>query len=490
MIRTRSSPRCSVSVIVSSGVSARSDAPPTEASAHVVGASSTLGTFGRRVGGVVALADRSVLLSVRFDEADHRRLGWLLPPAASRRRASRWTVASSVARSSSVVAGWLIVRRGWRCGDGRRLPVRRCLVSGLRIASTLQEVGRVPYLPSSGSISRRSHSWKPSPMRFNSRVRAPGPPRKSGSFSGPRITRASRRITTISLPDRLNTRPQSTVLPSSGVVQQRLLSLLDQPIVFAHRGAKGARQGEHPGGVRARAADSARRGWKATCWLTGDGVPVLDHDGVYRSAGAVAARLSMYGREELPAHIPSLVDLIETAGSGTTCRSILQQRERAVNRHRRGHGHGPAAAPSAGCATRRRVAGGVASADDTRAIRRPARPHAGGPPSGGPPARRSWHRRGEPAPHPVVGRADDAVPPYSTGWRSPGTCSSSTSSATRCGWASTACTAITSTSWSTPSRRARQGRSASRLFRQGPELKRRSGARFSRTDATAPRRGV
>ena len=42
----------------------------------------------------------------------------------------------------------------------------------------------------------------------------------------------------ISLPDRLNTRRSLRCLPSSDGVQQRLPSLLDRPIAFAHRGAR------------------------------------------------------------------------------------------------------------------------------------------------------------------------------------------------------------------------------------------------------------
>ena len=51
-------------------------------------------------------------------------------------------------------------------------------------------------------------------------------------------------------------------------------------------------------------------------WLTEDGVPVLDHDGVVRAGlGRKRPILSMR-RARLPSHVPSLSELYEACGSG------------------------------------------------------------------------------------------------------------------------------------------------------------------------------
>src|SRR5262249_32719088 len=95
-------------------------------------------------------------------------------------------------------------------------------------------------------------------------------------------------------------------------VQQRLPSLLDPPIAFAHRGARA-----HAPENTIRAFGLARRlgatGLESDVWLTSDGVPVLDHDGVVR----VRLRSRPIGsvpRADLPEAIPSLVDLFEACG--------------------------------------------------------------------------------------------------------------------------------------------------------------------------------
>src|SRR6476619_1442690 len=97
---------------------------------------------------------------------------------------------------------------------------------------------------------------------------------------------------TISLPDRLNTtaslRPSRAESPAWSPgrgtmpgVQQRLPSLLDDPIAFGHRGARAHAQ-ENTLESFALALRLGATGLESDVWLTTDGVPVLDHDGVVR----------------------------------------------------------------------------------------------------------------------------------------------------------------------------------------------------------------
>ena len=124
----------------------------------------------------------------------------------------------------------------------------------------------------------------------------------------------------ISLPDRLNTRPQSTVLPSSDVVQQRLPSLLDRPIAFAHRGAR-AHARENTLEAFALGLRLGATGLESDVWLTADGVPVLDHDGVVqlgrrkRPIGTLAPRRAARARPDAR-RAPA-----RGAAATTTCRS-------------------------------------------------------------------------------------------------------------------------------------------------------------------------
>lgn len=95
------------------------------------------------------------------------------------------------------------------------------------------------------------------------------------------------------------------------IVQQRLPSLLAEPITFAHRGARA----NHPENTIAAfqyALERGATGLESDVWLTADGVPVLVHDGVL---GKVRKRrLAELRRDELPAVIPSLADLLTECG--------------------------------------------------------------------------------------------------------------------------------------------------------------------------------
>jgi glycerophosphoryl diester phosphodiesterase len=97
-------------------------------------------------------------------------------------------------------------------------------------------------------------------------------------------------------------------------VQQRLPSLLADPIGFAHRGAR-AHTRENTLDAFALALRLGANGLESDVWLTSDGVPVLDHDGVLRR-GIRRRPIAGTPRAELPAHIPSLSDLLARCGSG------------------------------------------------------------------------------------------------------------------------------------------------------------------------------
>ncbi|MGH0037182.1 MAG: glycerophosphodiester phosphodiesterase [Myxococcota bacterium] len=81
-------------------------------------------------------------------------------------------------------------------------------------------------------------------------------------------------------------------------------------IGFAHRGAR-AHAPENTIPAFALALEMGARGLESDVWLTGDGVAVLDHDGVVD--GRPVAELE---RRDLPGHIPELAELYRECGSG------------------------------------------------------------------------------------------------------------------------------------------------------------------------------
>jgi len=96
-------------------------------------------------------------------------------------------------------------------------------------------------------------------------------------------------------------------------VQQRLPSLLDRPIGFAHRGGR-AHAPENTLEAFSLALRLGANGLETDVWITSDGVPVIDHDGVVR--GRLRSRpIRDLTRAELPEHLPSLADLVETCGT-------------------------------------------------------------------------------------------------------------------------------------------------------------------------------
>jgi glycerophosphoryl diester phosphodiesterase len=97
-------------------------------------------------------------------------------------------------------------------------------------------------------------------------------------------------------------------------VQQRLPSLLDPPIAFAHRGAR-AHAPENTIEAFELALRLGATGLESDVWLTADGVPVLDHDGVVKQ-GLRRRPIAGVVRSRLPVHIPSLAEMLDSCGSG------------------------------------------------------------------------------------------------------------------------------------------------------------------------------
>lgn len=97
-------------------------------------------------------------------------------------------------------------------------------------------------------------------------------------------------------------------------MQQRLPSLLDHPIAFGHRGAR-AHAAENTLESFELALKLGATGLESDVWVTADGVPILDHDGVVRRAIGKSRPIGDLPRSALPAHIPSLAELIERCGS-------------------------------------------------------------------------------------------------------------------------------------------------------------------------------
>ncbi len=90
-------------------------------------------------------------------------------------------------------------------------------------------------------------------------------------------------------------------------------SLLRPPIAFAHRGAR-AHAPENTLEAFVLARKLGATGLESDVWVTRDGVPVLDHDGVVRS-GLRRRSIRDVDRSALPAHIPTLAELYETCGT-------------------------------------------------------------------------------------------------------------------------------------------------------------------------------
>ena len=85
------------------------------------------------------------------------------------------------------------------------------------------------------------------------------------------------------------------------------------PIGFAHRGAR-AHAPENTLEAFALAVRLGATGLETDVWLTADGVPVLDHDGVVRQ-GLRRRPMSELPASALPDHVPTLPELYERVGT-------------------------------------------------------------------------------------------------------------------------------------------------------------------------------
>jgi glycerophosphoryl diester phosphodiesterase len=96
-------------------------------------------------------------------------------------------------------------------------------------------------------------------------------------------------------------------------VQQRLPSLVDEPIAFAHRGAR-AHAPENTIESFQLALKLGANGLESDVWVTDDGDVVLDHDGVVRVRGRKRP-ISELQRSSLPSHMPTVGEFFEKCGT-------------------------------------------------------------------------------------------------------------------------------------------------------------------------------
>lgn len=89
--------------------------------------------------------------------------------------------------------------------------------------------------------------------------------------------------------------------------------MLRPPIGFAHRGAR-AHAPENTLEAFQLALKLGATGLESDVWLTADGVPVLDHDGIVR-VGLRRRPIASFDRHALPSWIPTLEDLYATCGT-------------------------------------------------------------------------------------------------------------------------------------------------------------------------------
>lgn len=92
-------------------------------------------------------------------------------------------------------------------------------------------------------------------------------------------------------------------------MQQRLASLLERPVAFAHRGAR-AHAPENTIEAFRLALKLGATGLESDVWVTADGEAVLDHDGVVKVRGRKRP-IREVDRRALPDHIPTLAEMLE-----------------------------------------------------------------------------------------------------------------------------------------------------------------------------------
>ena len=96
-------------------------------------------------------------------------------------------------------------------------------------------------------------------------------------------------------------------------MQQRLPSLLNKTILFAHRGAS-AYAPENTLDAFSLALKLGANGLESDIWATRDGELVLDHDGVVKTRMR-SKPIAEMDRSALPSHIPSLEQLLQRCGT-------------------------------------------------------------------------------------------------------------------------------------------------------------------------------
>jgi len=98
-----------------------------------------------------------------------------------------------------------------------------------------------------------------------------------------------------------------------GAVSPLLPSQRVPPVGFAHRGAR-AHAPENTLEAFELALRLGATGLESDVWLTSDGTPVLDHDGVVGSL-LRRKRIADLRRSELPGHIPELAEVFASFGT-------------------------------------------------------------------------------------------------------------------------------------------------------------------------------
>ena len=98
------------------------------------------------------------------------------------------------------------------------------------------------------------------------------------------------------------------------LVALRIPPIIDPPIAFAHRGARALARDNTIDAFRL-GLEMGATGLESDVWVTSDGVPVLDHDGVVRRR-LQKTPIAKVSRDTLPEHIPTLTELYEECGTG------------------------------------------------------------------------------------------------------------------------------------------------------------------------------
>jgi glycerophosphoryl diester phosphodiesterase len=95
-------------------------------------------------------------------------------------------------------------------------------------------------------------------------------------------------------------------------MQQRLPSLFEEPLLFAHRGASAHAQ-ENTLAAFTLAQKLGATGMETDIWVTSDQQIVIDHDG-FAKKGLRKKPISELSRSELPSHMPTLDEMIDAIG--------------------------------------------------------------------------------------------------------------------------------------------------------------------------------